>query len=75
MLRCRVRLGWQLTYDRRASVPEGTKFEATATFIVGEQSVQSRSKASVRFGDRTWDEMMVGFIDIASSPTWISEAD
>ena len=49
--------------------PKGTKFEATAVF---DNSPGNRfnpdPKASVRFGDQTWDEMMVGFIDIAVKP-------
>jgi hypothetical protein len=62
---------WQLTYDlaEERVFPKGTKFEATAVF---DNSPGNRfnpdPKASVRFGDQTWDEMMVGFIDIAIKP-------
>jgi hypothetical protein len=61
---------WQLTYDlaQERVFPKGTKFEATATF---DNSANNKfnpdPNASVRFGDQTWDEMMVGFIDIAIS--------
>ena len=61
---------WQLTYDlaEERVFPKGTKFEATAIF---DNSANNKfnpdPKASVRFGDQTWDEMMVGFIDIAIS--------
>src|SRR5436190_2700122 len=62
---------WQLTYDlaEERVFPTGTKFEATAFF---DNSPNNRfnpdPNASVRFGDQTWDEMMVGFIDIAIKP-------
>jgi hypothetical protein len=57
-----------LTYDlaEERVFPKGTRFEATAVF---DNSPANRfnpnPNASVRFGDQTWDEMMVGFIDIA----------
>jgi hypothetical protein len=59
---------WQLTYNlaEERVFPKGTKFEATAVF---DNSTGNKfnpdPKASVRFGDQTWDEMMVGFVDIA----------
>ena len=62
---------WQLTYDlaEERVFPKGTKFEATAIF---DNSTGNKfnpdPKAEVRFGDQTWDEMMVGFIDIAIKP-------
>jgi hypothetical protein len=62
---------WQLTYElaQERVFPKGTKFEATATFDNSENNrFNPDPKASVRFGDQTWDEMMVGFIDIAIKP-------
>ena len=62
---------WQLTYElaEERVFPKGTKFEATATFDNSENNrFNPDPKASVRFGDQTWDEMMVGFIDIAIKP-------
>jgi hypothetical protein len=62
---------WQLTYElaQERVFPRGTKFEATATFDNSENNkFNPDPKASVRFGDQTWDEMMVGFIDIAIKP-------
>jgi hypothetical protein len=62
---------WQLTYDlaEERVFPKGTKFEATATFDNSTNNpFNPDPKASVRFGDQTWDEMMVGFIDIAIKP-------
>jgi len=62
---------WQLTYDlaQERVFPKGTKFEATAIFDNSPANpFNPDPKASVRFGDQTWDEMMVGFIDIAIKP-------
>ena len=62
---------WQLTYDlaEERVFPKGTRFEATATFDNSANNpFNPDPKASVRFGDQTWDEMMVGFIDIAIKP-------
>jgi hypothetical protein len=62
---------WQLTYDlaQERVFPKGTKFEATAIFDNSPGNpFNPDPKASVRFGDQTWDEMMVGFIDIAIKP-------
>jgi hypothetical protein len=62
---------WQLTYDlaQERVFPKGTKFEATAIFDNSPGNpFNPDAKASVRFGDQTWDEMMVGFIDIAIKP-------
>ena len=61
---------WQLTYDlaEERVFPKGTKFEATAIFDNSPNNkFNPDPTASVRFGDQTWDEMMVGFIDIAIS--------
>ena len=62
---------WQLTYElaEERVFPKGTKFEATAIFDNSPgNKFNPDPKASVRFGDQTWDEMMVGFIDIAIKP-------
>ena len=62
---------WQLTYDlaEERVFPKGTRFEATATFDNSTNNpFNPDPTASVRFGDQTWDEMMVGFIDIAIKP-------
>ncbi len=62
---------WQLTYDlaEERVFPKGTRFEASAWF---DNSPNNRFNpdptAAVRFGDQTWDEMMVGFLDIAIKP-------
>jgi hypothetical protein len=62
---------WQLTYDlaEERVFPKGTKFEATAIFDNSPgNKFNPDPKASVRFGDQTWDEMMVGFVNIAIKP-------
>jgi hypothetical protein len=62
---------WQLTYDlaEERVFPKGTRFEATAIFDNSPgNKFNPDPSASVRFGDQTWDEMMVGFIDIAIEP-------
>jgi Copper type II ascorbate-dependent monooxygenase, C-terminal domain len=62
---------WQLTYDlaEERVFPKGTKFEATAVFDNSPgNKFNPDPKASVRFGDQTWDEMMVGFVNIAITP-------
>jgi len=67
----RYDFNWQLTYDlaEERVFPKGTKFEATAIFDNSPgNKFNPDPKASVRFGDQTWDEMMVGFIDIAIKP-------
>jgi hypothetical protein len=62
---------WQLTYElaEERVFPKGTKFEATAVFDNSPgNKFNPDPKASVRFGDQTWDEMMVGFVEIAIPP-------
>jgi hypothetical protein len=62
---------WQLTYDlaEERVFPKGTRFEATAVFDNSPgNKFNPDPKASVRFGDQTWDEMMVGFVEIAIKP-------
>jgi hypothetical protein len=62
---------WQLTYElaEERVFPKGTRFEATAVFDNSPgNKFNPDPKASVRFGDQTWDEMMVGFVEIAITP-------
>jgi len=59
---------WQLVYalSQPRILPKGTLLKADATF---DNSPNNRTnpnpKASVRWGDQSWDEMMVGFFDLA----------
>jgi len=58
---------WQLDYKltEPLTVPPGTKIEATAVF---DNSVNNPKNpdptASVRFGEQSWEEMMVGAYDV-----------
>lgn len=59
---------WQLVYSfaKPRLLPKGTVLEADARF---DNSAANRTnpdpKATVRWGDQSWDEMMVGFFDLA----------
>jgi Copper type II ascorbate-dependent monooxygenase, C-terminal domain len=59
---------WQLVYalNKPRILPKGTVLKADATF---DNSANNRfnpdPKATVRWGDQSWDEMMVGFFDLA----------
>lgn len=57
---------WQLRYDAREpiDVPRGSILKATAWFDNSENNPANPDpKATVRFGDQTWDEMMIGYFD------------
>jgi hypothetical protein len=59
---------WQLVYalSKPRILPKGTVLKADATF---DNSATNRfnpnPQATVRWGDQSWDEMMVGFFDLA----------
>ena len=59
---------WQLIYEMNKPklLPKGTVLRADATF---DNSPNNRfnpdPKAEVRWGDQSWEEMMVGFFDLA----------
>ena len=59
---------WQLWYQlpRGKMLPKGTKIEATGTF---DNSANNRYNpdpaAEVRQGDQSWEEMMMGFFNVA----------
>jgi len=62
---------WQITCDlaEERVLPKGTRIEATAYFDNSPNNHFNRDpNAEVRFGDQTWDEMMVGFIGVAIPP-------
>ena len=60
--------GWQQTYElsEPKNLPKGTVLKADATF---DNSANNRynpdPKKEVRWGDQSWEEMMVGFFDVA----------
>jgi len=64
----RYDFNWQLVYSltKPRILPKGTVLKADATF---DNSATNRTnpnpKATVRWGDQSWDEMMVGFFDLA----------
>ena len=68
----RYDFNWQLVYEfnEPLKLPKGTLLRADARF---DNSANNRfnpdPKAVVRWGDQTWEEMMVGFFDVAVSPS------
>jgi hypothetical protein len=59
---------WQLTYDlsREKKLPKGTVIECEAHF---DNSPNNRynpdPSKEVHYGEQTWEEMMIGFFDVA----------
>jgi mono/diheme cytochrome c family protein len=57
---------WQLTYrtEQPLHLPKGTKIHCTAHF---DNSASNKAnpdpKSEVTWGDQTWEEMMIGFVD------------
>lgn len=71
----RYDFGWQTTYELASyrPLPKGTTLHCTAHFDNSEHNLNNPDpKATVRWGDQTWEEMMIGFFDI-SAP--VSAAD
>jgi hypothetical protein len=64
----RYDFNWQLRYEplERKPLPKGTRIEATGVF---DNSPNNRwnpdPKSLVRWGDQSWEEMMVGFVEVA----------
>jgi hypothetical protein len=62
---------WQLTYflDKPKLMPRGTRIEATAYY---DNSVNNPAnpdpKATVTYGEQSWDEMMSGWMEIGFDP-------
>jgi hypothetical protein len=69
----RYDFNWQITYELATErvLPKGTRIHGTAYF---DNSANNRFNpdptASVRFGDQTWDEMMVGFFSVVVPPDY-----
>ena len=64
----RYDFGWQTAYDLASikRLPKGTLFHCTALFDNSTNNPNNPDpKAAVRWGDQTWEEMMVGFYDVA----------
>jgi hypothetical protein len=62
----RFDFGWQLTYffKEEVAVPKGSRLEVVAHH---DNSIKNKFNpdptATVRWGDQTWDEMMIGYLD------------
>lgn len=59
---------WQLTYklEQPLKLPAGSRVEATGWFDNSPNNpFNPDPKATVRFGEQSWEEMMFGFFDIA----------
>jgi hypothetical protein len=62
----RYDFAWQTVYrlEKPLDLPAGTKIECTAVF---DNSAKNRNNPDptkwVRWGEQTWDEMMIGFLD------------
>jgi len=64
----RYDFGWQLTYELTSlmPMPKGTKMHCVAHFDNSENNLNNPDpKSAVRWGDQTWEEMMIGFYDVA----------
>jgi peroxiredoxin len=64
----RYDFGWQLTYELAGMrhMPKGTVMHCTAHFDNSENNLNNPDpKSIVRWGDQTFEEMMIGFYDIA----------
>jgi hypothetical protein len=62
------RFNWQLSYKLREPMllPAGTKVECTGWFDNSPNNpLNPDPKATVRWGRQSWEEMMIGFFDIA----------
>jgi hypothetical protein len=58
---------WQLSYklEKPVTVPPGTKIEVTARFDNSPNNPRNPDpKVDVRFGEQSWEEMVVGYFDV-----------
>ena len=63
---------WQLTYvpERPVRVTKGTAIECTAYFDNSANNKYNPDpRAEVRFGEQSWEEMMLGFFNVAFDPS------
>ncbi len=64
----RYDFNWQLYYyvEGEKVLPKGTRIECTATFDNSANNPSNPDpKAEVRWGDQSWEEMMIGWFDVA----------
>jgi hypothetical protein len=67
----RYDFNWQLFYylTDEVTAPKGTRLEVSATFDNSPNNPSNPDpKAEVRWGDQSWQEMMVGFVDVVIDP-------
>ena len=60
---------WQESYilRERISIPKGTRLEGIAHFDNSENNFANPDPTiAVRFGEQTWDEMMIGYFDFVT---------
>lgn len=58
--------GWQTYYrlEKPMAMPEGTRIDCVAHFDNSENNAANPNpKVAVRWGEQTWEEMMIGYID------------
>jgi len=59
---------WQNSYmlKNRIDIPAGSIMRCTAVFDNSEKNLANPDPTkTVRWGDQTWDEMMIGYFDVA----------
>jgi peroxiredoxin len=64
----RYDFAWQHAYafEEPKKMPAGTRIHCTAWFDNSEENLANPDpKARVRWGDQTWEEMMIGYFDMA----------
>jgi hypothetical protein len=73
---------WQTTYilAKPRPIQEGSRFFCTATFDNSEANLNNPDPtATVKWGDQTWDEMMIGYyhysVPIGKAPSGMSPAE
>lgn len=69
---------WQTAYrlSEPKKLPSGTRIHAVAHFDNSEKNLSNPDpKATVRWGDQTWNEMMIGYFDIAVARNMADKLD
>ena len=62
---------WQTTYrlEKPLRLPAGTRIDCTAHFDNSTNNPNNPDPTKpVRWGDQTWEEMMIGFVDYVVLP-------
>ena len=73
LLRVRYHFHWQMSYRlaEPLALKAGTELQAVAWFDNSKDNPHNPDPtAAVRWGEQTYDEMMVGFFDVAVDPTF-----